>query len=968
MNKVILVFTILLILSVSAFGSEKSQFTELMSLNEFRSLAEELAPKVNLFEVIWKSDSEAEFFGGTTRDYLYWLRGEFKNLKSRNEVAGKVKLLRNKKIIDVREFIIGDSDVDIVSQGPVQSHLASIFQVKKIDRIDSNRVAPGSEAEESERNQGYIPIEKIRLSKSGFLLWKGFGDGIKEIYEGKPTVHFTAAEDFEKTKYALKGLNHPILLVIRYARSLAMNYFYLYGKDFPEEKILYDIEPQLLLNIKKIVLGALTDSSLKSMLKNKQFMFWSQSSIHKSFRSYTNPTAAFLLFKFFGLDKLVARFSDILGPINQYVFAQAPLSKDIIVDRLKKYGMKYEDVFIDVSAEFSDLDFYHGTRTDESFRSIISQGILPSTYGGAGAGLYGVNKKNIEYSIDFGGSKERLIRFKVSSEARIVDITKGKGRALYSQFKRIGDIEEFTGYFGIQIISYPYDVRAYVVKDSAVLSKPQGVYREIISVSQILEKFENKKITDADLKSFPIPSKVTALELDLLYETFLLPWFSSKAAKIESFEEFRELNSLPAFYQLSAIDRSKILRKINYDKIVLSVSKEQDLDKLLEICKQSRKIGQEGESIEREITKSYVLPIALNLAGKVSDWDSLSLLVDKLIKIYLLDSEIHHIFSRIDLGWIKREQDASKKYEYVSKLIYLYWTSESNRGRLSDFHDQLKIYFITPLLIDLAERAVSLTDLYRLSLLIMELPNSKEDIEFIFSKVKLEILRTYERQFSKLKRVLAKFSVKEFYEIKNINRLVVNIFFQALIEMDGNDKKYFFDKQYFVKSQSTQLSQALKASRFLSEGWFILSLYDSIRRLGAFDDRFKSSVVKVLIRTSKWKDNEAFRLALNNSTCVPLAGIGLTLCVIAASSQVAGGVMSFSEAINFYSTIGGGILGSAGLLASLYNNKIRHSHSLDLNYITVKFARTNNLTKLCTKQMIKLADRFPKLIVNGKKI
>src|SRR5205823_6529907 len=54
--------------------------------------------------------------------------------------------------------------------------------------------------------------------------------------------------------------------------------------------------------------------------------------------------------------------------------------------------------------------------------------------------------------------------------------------------KHKGSIEDFAEYFGIDIIDYPYTDHAFVVKNSAVLERPVGYKRSLMSFGKLLEK------------------------------------------------------------------------------------------------------------------------------------------------------------------------------------------------------------------------------------------------------------------------------------------------------------------------------------------------------------------------------------------------------------------------------------------------------------------------------------------------
>src|SRR3989338_7551235 len=87
---------------------------EQITAKEFQQLAQELAPKVDLFRDIWEKDPAAEFYGGTTRDFLYWVKGKFRGAESHEQALQVMKQLRQREQIDIKEFLMPDSDVDII--------------------------------------------------------------------------------------------------------------------------------------------------------------------------------------------------------------------------------------------------------------------------------------------------------------------------------------------------------------------------------------------------------------------------------------------------------------------------------------------------------------------------------------------------------------------------------------------------------------------------------------------------------------------------------------------------------------------------------------------------------------------------------------------------------------------------------------------------------------------------------------
>ncbi|OQW54928.1 MAG: hypothetical protein A4S09_17225 [Proteobacteria bacterium SG_bin7] len=126
-----LVSTILTVLSLNAeISFAQDNLSQFLSRKQFESLAAELAPKVNIFRAIWQENPGAEFYGGTTRDYLYWLRGRLNSAKSVEELAGIISELRSLATIDIADFIIGESDIDVISSRSLNIS-GSDFGIKK---------------------------------------------------------------------------------------------------------------------------------------------------------------------------------------------------------------------------------------------------------------------------------------------------------------------------------------------------------------------------------------------------------------------------------------------------------------------------------------------------------------------------------------------------------------------------------------------------------------------------------------------------------------------------------------------------------------------------------------------------------------------------------------------------------------------------------------------------------------------
>lgn len=461
-----------------------------LSRQEFEALSHDLSLKVDLFAEAWKAHPEAEFYGGSARDFLYWVKGKFREAHSREEALRIAKELRSRPKIEAREFIVGESDVDVLANGRVSLD-PQRYGIKNIDSKPLAVVDPASELGRSERMQGHLPVEKIRLRKSGFVPPGDMGDGVGEMYKSVFSAHFTPPEVFKQSKYALAGDNHPVLLALRYIRIQAANYYQTHGSGYPNEKaLLAGLEPKSAAEAKAIIDQAVKSGELAGFLERDAFQRWLNGSIQKAFRSYTNPNAARMLMKHFGVDKLQELHANRIEHFNQYLFARAPNEANEAAMR-KKFNVKEKEFFQKPATYFPDGYLYHGTKA-ENFRNIVLQGALNSESGSGGPGLYGTGEKSRAFAENYRGDPKYTVKFKIEPQARIVDITQGEGARV---FKAFGKSEsEFAQAFGVDIIRYPYSsAEAFVVKNSSAIGKAEGVYLQILPLGEMIERLRKAR-------------------------------------------------------------------------------------------------------------------------------------------------------------------------------------------------------------------------------------------------------------------------------------------------------------------------------------------------------------------------------------------------------------------------------------------------------------------------------------------
>jgi hypothetical protein len=347
----------IIVLAPMAKAGESVPF---LSGEEFQTLSEQLSRKVDLFKVAWSIDPLTEFYGGTTRDFLYWVKGNFRASKSRKESMQIYKSLLEREVIEVKEFILAESDIDLVSKYRLDLEPKD-YGVRTIDLHGPEIFDPASPEGRNELLQGHIPAEKIRLNSNGFVESTSFGDGVREIYQGRLTIHFSSPEDFEQSDYAQRKENHPILLSLRYLRLQAMDYFNSYGADYPNVNQLFAMDPESKAAVTRVCNSVLDGKTLKPYLKQTRFKSWLNGTIRKAFRSYTNPTAALLLLKEFKIEELTNLYEGIES-INDYVFIK---NYDIELTKanLKKFSFNEREFYQSISGDFPDAKFYQGTTT-----------------------------------------------------------------------------------------------------------------------------------------------------------------------------------------------------------------------------------------------------------------------------------------------------------------------------------------------------------------------------------------------------------------------------------------------------------------------------------------------------------------------------------------------------------------------------------------------------------------------------
>lgn len=280
---------------------------------EFRQIAIELAQKVDLFQDIWALDPDAVLTAGVVRDFLYFVRQKLARSSSLEE-------LRKIERIELKEFMLEESDVDLVStQWDFSTIVPKNYGFDRLDRVTPDRFTPGKPHYRTEHDQGYIPIEKLMLGKTTISSPSAFGDGFHEIYTGKPTIWIPDNAMFNATYFAGLGANHLVLLVMRYVRTLSLNFAKTGATDIQGD--FANIPAPIIERMQEIA-----SSSLHSMFMNSKFAEWYRKGVDRAFRGGGSTKYTFQLFQKLGLDLVVAKWPEQSPPILHYLQAAEAVS------------------------------------------------------------------------------------------------------------------------------------------------------------------------------------------------------------------------------------------------------------------------------------------------------------------------------------------------------------------------------------------------------------------------------------------------------------------------------------------------------------------------------------------------------------------------------------------------------------------------------------------------------------------
>ncbi len=559
------IFLSFLLAAGPAFSNANDKTVSVISEAEFIQLVNELSPKVDAYQAIWKNDPRALIFGGSSRDFLYWVKKQFSGISTRTQAETVIKHLRGLIKIETRDFMMQDSDIDIASHIHATPN-GKEFGVTGIHSINPDRINMNTEIGRNEVIQGYIPAEKIAIGKNGLRHLPQFGNGVAEIFSGKLSVHYGNPDDFENTFYARQKINHPVLLALRFIRLLAMDYYYNYGRGFPKVDPLKGVSAENIKQTTDIIQNAWEKAELTEHVRQPKFVEWLNGTISKAFRSYANPTAAKMLMEKFNVGKLGEAYSQI-KVINHFLYAKN-YDQGLITKNLETLRVNVDAFYLDIMRELPDGYLYHGTRSDDAFKNIVSQGNIPSASGSAGAGVYAVNKNNVKFAVNWTGDStgDLVAKLHIRGEAKLVDITRGEGKRVFTEWagtqvgRHFDDIHDsFAEAFGVDIISYPYTPRAYVIKNSDAIDATEGYTRQVLSLSRAIVEMRSVDSVERLMsfyKSVAI-SKFTPQEIHAIGNVMT---FQPTLAEVLAATKDRKIEQSEAYILMKALKETVLVR------------------------------------------------------------------------------------------------------------------------------------------------------------------------------------------------------------------------------------------------------------------------------------------------------------------------------------------------------------------------------------------------------------------------
>jgi hypothetical protein len=190
------------------------------------------------------------------------VKQQFRGVTSRKDAEAKRDALRALTGIDIREVLVGESDVDIVTKHDLGLSAAR-YQVKKIDRVDAARFDPASKAGRDEENQGYLPVEENpsrqeRLHSLGRLRRRHQGN----LTMGASPSIFPRRRNLPRPSTRRATKTTRCFTRFAFCWQASTNYFHEHGLAYPDERqLLRELDPESLKAAQKSDRGRASQST-----------------------------------------------------------------------------------------------------------------------------------------------------------------------------------------------------------------------------------------------------------------------------------------------------------------------------------------------------------------------------------------------------------------------------------------------------------------------------------------------------------------------------------------------------------------------------------------------------------------------------------------------------------------------------------------------------------------------------------
>jgi hypothetical protein len=422
--------------------------SHLITEKEFIHYSHLIAHKVDVFREVWRQDPRREFFGGSVRDYLYWLKTSlYKNASNRQEALKYLDSLVSESSLSAKMFLHPNSDLDTI-HGIIPVHSAPDWELSRIENSSANRFTPGTSHYQNEIDQGFISIEKLRLSFREWIFDSVFGDPFESIYYGdysKAHLGFPDWTKFKSTYFARVNINHPVLLSLRILRVLNLE---------PDSTIILQQNPALKETLAFWINHFFSDNDHKghrfyfSQFKFKQFF---NSNLDKTWFQSPNPKLTLELWKQVGLWQKLSQVP-LNEPLKSTLFGFEELSSTTINLPNAK---QLEHLVLSPNKLSSHPYFIFMAESETEYFKALSEGfwIKPRKKDKVGSTIPLITLE--DYTKHAAQSKKHkyLIKVFLKPETRVVDIAQGLGAKHWSKFD--GNEKAYAGAMGAEIIRVP---------------------------------------------------------------------------------------------------------------------------------------------------------------------------------------------------------------------------------------------------------------------------------------------------------------------------------------------------------------------------------------------------------------------------------------------------------------------------------------------------------------------------------